>query len=371
MRLSDFDYELPEELIAQQPLEQRDASRMLILDRETQTGKDSKFELLPEYVRAGDVVVVNNTQVFPARLIGQRDPSGGRVEVLLVREVEPAASSAWGPERRSAAGVTYAQPGAGNCSVWEALVRPAHRLKDGARLRFGDSQFRAEVLESSAKGLRLLKFEGDKPLETLLDERGQTPLPPYIRRPSGTSAEDRERYQTVFACERGAIAAPTAGLHFTPEVIEALRARKVRVVEITLHVGYGTFEPVRVDEIEQHHVASEFFQIEDEAAAVINESRAQGGRVIAVGTTTTRALESAVNAEGRMEAGGRETELTITPGYKFRVTDALLTNFHLPRSSLLLLVSAFAGRDFTLDAYRYAVAARFRFYSYGDCMFVI
>jgi S-adenosylmethionine:tRNA ribosyltransferase-isomerase len=349
MRLSDFDYELPEELIAQQPLERRDASRMLILDRETQTRKDSKFELLPDYVRTGDVVVVNNTRVFPARLIGQRDPSGGRVEVLLAREVEAA----------------------GAYSIWEALVRPAHRLKDGARLRFGDSEFRAEVLESSAKGLRLLRFEGDKPLETLLNERGQTPLPPYIRRPSGTFAEDRERYQTVFARERGAIAAPTAGLHFTPQVIAALRARKARVVEITLHVGYGTFEPVRVDEIGQHHVAPEFFQIEDEAAALINESRAQGGRVIAIGTTTTRALESAVNVAGRIEAGGRETELTIMPGYKFCVTDALLTNFHLPRSSLLLLVSAFAGRDFTLDAYRYAVAARFRFYSYGDCMFVI
>ena len=345
MRLSDFDYELPEELIAQQPLEQRDASRMLILNRKTETREDSKFELFPEYVRAGDVVVVNNTQVFPARLIAERDPTGGRVEVLLVREIEPA--------------------------VWEALVRPAQRLKDGARLRFGDSRFRAEVLQRSAKGLRLVKFESDQLLETLLNELGQTPLPPYIRRPSGTSAEDRERYQTVFARERGAIAAPTAGLHFTPAVFETLRARKARVVEITLHVGYGTFEPVRVDKIEEHQVAPEFFQIEEEAAAAINEGRMQGGRVIAIGTTTTRALESAVNAEGKIEAGGRETELTITPGYEFRVTDALLTNFHLPRSSLLLLVSAFAGRDYTLDAYRYAVAARFRFYSYGDCMFVI
>lgn len=349
MQLSDFDYELPEELIAQLPLARRDASRMLILNRETQTREDSRFELFPDYVSAGDVVVVNNTRVFPARLIGQRDPSGGRVEVLLVREVE--------------------------ASIWEALVRPAHRLKDGARLRFGDSNLRAEVLECSAKGLRLLKFAGafagDAELETLMNERGQTPLPPYIRRPSGTSVEDRERYQTVFAREKGAIAAPTAGLHFTPEVSEALRARQARVVEITLHVGYGTFEPVRVDNIAQHHVAAEFFQIDDEAAVVINEARAQGGRVIAVGTTTTRALESAVNADGKIEPGGRETELTITPGYQFRITDALLTNFHLPRSSLLLLVCAFAGRDFTLDAYRYAVGAAFRFYSYGDCMFVI
>lgn len=345
MHLSDFDYELPEELIAQQPLRQRDASRMLILNRKAQTLEDSKFELLPEYTRPGDVLVVNNTRVFPARLHGQRDPSGGRVEVLLVREV--------------------------GTSIWEALVKPGHRLKAGSRIRFGDSELHAEVLETSAKGLRLLKFAGEAPLESLIKEQGQTPLPPYIRRPTGTSVEDKERYQTVFARERGAIAAPTAGLHFTPEVIAALRSRQAQVVEITLHVGYGTFEPVRVEDVEEHQVASESFKISAEAAEAINDGRAQGGRIIAVGTTTTRALESAVNAEGKITAGARETDLTIKPGYNFRVTDALLTNFHLPCSSLLLLVSAFAGRDFTLAAYRHAVAARFRFYSYGDCMFVI
>ena len=349
MLLSDFDYELPEELIAQQPLAQRDASRMLILDRTTQTRVDARFNLLPEYVRAGDVVVVNNTRVFPARLIGKREPSGGRVEVLLVREVET--------------------------GVWEALVRPAQRLKVGARLRFGASGLRAEVLECSEKGVRQLRFETDgaesRTLEALLNKQGQTPLPHYIRRPNGESVADSERYQTVFARERGAIAAPTAGLHFTPAIISAVQARQARIVEITLHVGYGTFEPVRVDNIEEHHVAPEYFQIREEAAAVINESRTHGGRVIAIGTTTTRALESAADARGFVAAGTGESELTITPGYKFRVTDAMLTNFHLPRSSLLLLVSAFAGRDFTLAAYRYAVAARFRFYSYGDCMLVI
>jgi len=359
MQLSDFDYELPEELIAQHPLKQRDASRMLVLKRENQTLTDSKFELLPEYLHPGDVIVVNNTRVFPARLIGRRDPSGGRVEILLVREIE---------------GSSTGQPDSRSSCIWEALVRPAHKLRDGARLRFGDSTLRAEVLQSSTKGLRLLRFQGtlnnDHPLEAVLNEYGQTPLPPYIRRPSGSSAEDKERYQTVFARAKGAIAAPTAGLHFTPQVIEAILARKARVVEITLHVGYGTFEPVRVDEIEQHQVAAEFFQIEEEAATVINDSRGQGGRVIAIGTTTTRALESAVNSEGQIEPVARETKLTITPGYKFRVTDAILTNFHLPRSSLLLLVSAFAGRDFTLAAYRHAVAASYRFYSYGDCMFV-
>jgi S-adenosylmethionine:tRNA ribosyltransferase-isomerase len=345
MHLSDFDYELPEELIAQQPLKQRADSRMLILNRAAGTLEDSRFELLPNYIRAGDVVVVNNTRVFPARLIGERDPSGGRVEVLLVREVGPA--------------------------TWEALVRPAHRLKPGAMIRFGDSSFRAEVLRESATGLRVLQFAGEGPIELLLDERGQTPLPPYIRRPEGTTVQDRERYQTVFAREQGAIAAPTAGLHFTGEVIAALNSRQASVVEITLHVGYGTFEPVRVDDIEEHHVAPEFFRISEAAAKAINERRSQGGRVIAVGTTTTRALESAVNAEGEIEPAIGETDLTITPGYKFRATDALLTNFHLPRSSLLLLVSAFAGRDITLEAYRHAVAARFRFYSYGDCMLVI
>jgi S-adenosylmethionine:tRNA ribosyltransferase-isomerase len=344
MRLSDFDYQLPEELIAQQPLERRDASRMLVLNRETQTWKDSQFELLPQYVRPGDVIVVNNTRVFPARLIGKRDPSGGKVEVLLIRELAD--------------------------SIWEALVRPARRLTTGAHLRFGNSELRAEVIECVEKGLRQLKFEGEKSMETLINELGQTPLPPYIKRPLGTSAEDRERYQTVFARKRGAIAAPTAGLHFTPQVTEALIASQARVVEITLHVGYGTFEPVRVDDIEQHRVAPEFFEIREEAARVINESRTQGGRIIAVGTTTTRALESAVNAGGAIEPGKGEAKLTITPGYRFRVTDALLTNFHLPRSSLLLLVCAFAGADLTLAAYRYAVAEHFRFYSYGDCMFV-
>jgi S-adenosylmethionine:tRNA ribosyltransferase-isomerase len=344
MRLSDFDYQLPEELIAQQPLERRDASRMLVLNRETQTWQDSQFELLPQYVRPGDVIVVNNTRVFPARLIGQRDPSGGRVEVLLIRELAD--------------------------SLWEALVRPAHRLTRGARLRFGNSELRAEVIECADKGLRQLKFGGDKSIETLINELGQTPLPPYIKRPLGTSTEDRERYQTVFARERGAIAAPTAGLHFTPQVTEALVARQARVVEITLHVGYGTFEPVRVEDIEQHRVAPEFFEIREETAQAINESRSQGGRVVAVGTTTTRALESAVRPGGTVEPGKGEAKLTITPGYKFRITDALLTNFHLPRSSLLLLVCAFAGSDLTLAAYRHAVAEHFRFYSYGDCMFV-
>ncbi|MDQ5845494.1 MAG: tRNA preQ1(34) S-adenosylmethionine ribosyltransferase-isomerase QueA [Acidobacteriota bacterium] len=345
MHLSDFDYELPEQLIAQQPLERRDASRMLVLNRETQDWTDSRFESLPNYLRPNDVVVVNNTRVFPARLIGRRDPSGARVEVLLIRECEP--------------------------STWEALVRPGHRFKTGARLRFGESSLRAEVLDSRGTRVKRLRFESDEPLEVLIDKLGETPLPPYIRRESGASVEDRDRYQTVFARMRGAIAAPTAGLHFTPEITEAVLARGARVAEITLHVGYGTFEPVRVENVADHRVASEWFQIREEAVRVINDSRAKGGRVIAVGTTTTRALESSVNIEGALEAGEKAADLTIIPGYKFRITDALLTNFHLPRSSLLLLVCAFAGLELTLDAYNHAVVERFRFFSYGDCMLVI
>lgn len=345
MHISDFDYELPEELIAQHPLQRRDASRMLIVNRAAASLTAAEFSDFPSLIRAGDVVVVNNTRVFPARLMGRRDPSGGRVEILLVREIE--------------------------ASTWEALVRPAHRLKTGEYIRFGDSSLRAEVIGSSETGMRRLKFEGNQPIEELLLTVGETPLPPYIRRPEGTTGEDRERYQTVFAREKGAVAAPTAGLHFTPAILEHLQALGASVVEVTLHVGYGTFEPVRVKAVEEHRVGSEFFEIREEAATVINEHRAHGGRVIAVGTTTTRALESAANSDGIVEPGSRETSLTILPGYKFRAVDCLLTNFHLPRSSLLLLVSAFVGRDFALTAYRRAVEQRFRFYSYGDCMFVI
>ena len=344
MQLSDFDYELPDELIAQEPLPERDASRMLVVNRETQTWIDATFRSFPDYVKANDVVVVNNTRVFPARLLGQRDPTGGRVEVLLAREIE--------------------------AGVWEALVRPGHRLKAGARIRFGD-ELRGQVVDDASEhGFRQLRFEGDLPIDQLIDKLGQTPLPPYIKRPSGSSTEDRVRYQTVFAQVRGAIAAPTAGLHFTQEVIAAIRERGASVAEVTLHVGYGTFEPVRLSDINDHQVSSEFFEISSASADAINQARGQGGRVIAVGTTTTRALESSGH-DGKIEAQSGQTNLTITPGFKFRVVDAMLTNFHLPQSSLLLLVSAFAGYDLTMRAYLFAVANRYRFYSYGDCMLVV
>ena len=345
MLLSDFDYELPDELIAQHPLAERDGARMLVVERERRAWHDSRFAEVPSYVGAGDVVVINNTRVFPARLVGRREPTGGRVELFLVRELEPL--------------------------VWETLARPARRLHVGARVSFGDGRLRAEVVRLLDDGRRAVRFECAASLEDAIEAIGQTPLPPYIKRESEGLDEDRERYQTVYARERGAIAAPTAGLHFTPRVMDELRARGARIVEITLHVGYGTFEPVRAEDLSEHAVAPELYEISPDAARSINEARASGRRIITIGTTTTRALESAVDEGGRVRAGAEQTQLTITPGYRFRVVDALLTNFHLPRSSLLVLVAAFAGHDLTLAAYAHAVEARYRFYSYGDCMLII
>ena len=347
MFISDFDYELPEELIAQHPLRERDGARMLVLERAQASWRDSQFAELPSYVRAGDILVVNNTRVFPARLVGRREPSGGRVELFLVREREPL--------------------------VWETLVRPARRLQRGTHVIFGDGLLRAEVVETLDDGMRVVRFGCDGAFDDVIEELGQTPLPPYIKRDErGLEAADRERYQTVYATERGAIAAPTAGLHFTPRVMNELKARGASLVEVTLHVGYGTFEPVRVDDLSQHVVAPEQYEISAGAAQAINEARtARGRRIIAIGTTTARALESSAGARGEVRAGKGLAKLTITPGYKFRVIDGLLTNFHLPRSSLLVLVSAFAGRDLALAAYRHAVEARYRFYSYGDCMLII
>ena len=344
MDISAFDYALPEDLIAQEPLPRRDASRMLLVNREKESWSDSYFAEFARHLEAGDVLVINNTRVFPARIIGRREPSGGRVEVLLVRELAPL--------------------------LWEALIKPGRRLKQGAKIDF-DERLRGEVIDAPGAGLRQLRFECVGEFESVLEEVGQMPLPPYISRPSGSSPADRERYQTFFARERGAIAAPTAGLHFTPRMLEQIAQREVQIAEITLHVGYGTFEPVHVSDTSQHRVAAERYEISEKAAQTINESRRRGGRVIAVGTTTTRALESSVNYDGDLEPTHTSSELTIVPGYKFRITDALLTNFHLPRSSLLMLVSAFASHQLVLDAYRHAVEERYRFYSYGDCMFVI
>lgn len=341
MKITDFDYELPRELIAQTPLAERDASRMLVLDRREQTWSDSVFKDFTRYLRPNDVVVVNNSRVIPARLIGQREESGGHVEIFLVREIE------------------------GN--DWEALVRPGARLKKGSRASFGEGQLVAEMLDEPGAEIRHVRFHCEGSFAATLAEIGSTPLPPYIKRPSGVLNTDRERYQTVYSKHRGAIAAPTAGLHFTPEVLAQV-AEFASIAEVTLHVGYGTFEPVRVEDVAQHSVSSERFEISESAAQKINEA---GGRVIAVGTTTMRALESAASEDGHVVAGKGVASLTIKPGCQFRVANALLTNFHLPQSSLLILVSAFAGREFVLRAYEHAVSQQYRFYSYGDCMLIL
>ena len=340
MKIADFDYELPAELIAQTPLEQRDASRMLVLNRREEAWVDSSFREFTQYLRSGDVVVVNNSRVIPARLLGRREESGGQVEVFLVREIEQ--------------------------DVWETMVRPGGRLKKGSRAVFGEGRLVAELLDEPGPELRRVRFHCEGQFHDVLAEIGSTPLPPYIKRPSGVSTADRERYQTVYSKQRGAIAAPTAGLHFTPAVLEKV-AKIASLAEVTLHVGYGTFEPVRVDDVDQHSVSSEHYEISESAAQKINDAR----RVVVVGTTTLRALESSANERGEVVAGRGVASLTIKPGYQFRVADALLTNFHLPRSSLLILVSAFAGRELVLRAYGHAVAERYRFYSYGDCMLIL
>ena len=340
MKIADFDYELPAELIAQTPLEQRDASRMLVLNRREEAWVDSSFREFTQYLRSGDVVVVNNSRVIPARLLGRREESGGQVEVFLVREIEQ--------------------------DVWETMVRPGGRLKKGSRAVFGEGRLVAELLDEPGPELRRVRFNCEGQFHDVLAEIGSTPLPPYIKRPSGVSTADRERYQTVYSKQRGAIAAPTAGLHFTPAVLEEV-AKIAALAEVTLHVGYGTFKPVRADDVDQHSVSSEHYEISESAAQKINDAR----RVVVVGTTTLRALESSANERGEVVAGRGVASLTIKPGYQFRVADALLTNFHLPRSSLLILVSAFAGRELVLRAYGHAVAERYRFYSYGDCMLIL
>ena len=345
MDISLFDYDLPDQLIAQSPLLERDSSRMLVVRRREQNWSDSQFINLPDYLRSGDVVVVNNTRVFPARITGHREPSGGHVEILLVRELQSL--------------------------TWEALVRPGNRLRQGAIVRFKESNAIVELLDAPGSEMRLVRFNSSTDFEELLKVFGQVPLPPYIKRPAGPTRTDEERYQTVFAKERGAIAAPTAGLHFTSSTFDRLARQGVEAIEITLHVGYGTFEPVRSTSILEHRVRAESFDVSREAAAAINARRAGGGRVVAIGTTTTRALESSVAIDGSLQATRSVANLTITPGHEFRATDVLLTNFHLPKSSLLLLVAAFAGRELILEAYKHAVQERYRFYSYGDCMLIV
>jgi len=355
MYVREFDFDLPSELIAQEPAAERTAARLLHLNRDTGSVTHTLVSALPDLLRAGDLVVVNNTKVFPARLLGHRVPSGGAVECLLVRRV---------------AGVS----GTSDTSVaWEALMHPGQKLKPGARVVFdGSPTLHGEVLERHFFGRRLIRLWTDDgtAVSQAIDAVGHVPLPPYIKR--GDRAGDRDRYQTVFARERGSVAAPTAGLHFTPALVAALAARGVELAEITLHVGYGTFQPVRVDRVEDHRLEPEHYEIADRTAAIINRARDDGRRVIAVGTTTTRTLEAVGGAtDGRIVAGAGSTDLFIYPGYRFRVVGGLLTNFHLPKSSLLMLVAAFAGREQVLYAYREAIAERDRFYSYGNAKFIL
>lgn len=364
MLVSEFDFHLPRELIAQEPLADRAASRMLVLNRETGEFQDHAFRDFPEHLNSGDVLVLNNSRVFPARLFGQRsgrraqpvsprNPASreflrGSVEVLLTRQLQ--------------------------ANEWEALVRPGRKLGVGEILRFGADQFgkpllEAEIVGRGEFGERRLRFASTPDFFGRLEQIGHVPLPPYIERDD--CASDRERYQTVFAQPLGSAAAPTAGLHFTPEVLDRIRARRVEIVNVTLHVGLGTFQPLRDEHVEANKLHVESYEIGEQAANAINRALDDGRRVIATGTTVVRTLEhSAQQGDGRVLAGAGETSIFIYSGFQFRVVSALLTNFHLPRSSLLMLVSAFAGRDRVLRAYEHAVAERYRFFSYGDCMFI-
>lgn len=355
MRSSDFDFDLPPELIAQEPLAERSAARLLTLDRRTGALADRHVADLPGLLHDGDLLVVNDTRVFAARLLGRRLPGGGAAECLLIRRLTTTDGSGDSP----------------HSETWEALVHPGQRLKAGSRLEFEGvaHAIHGVILDRRFHGRRAVRlWTTSGTLAEAIDAIGHVPLPPYIKRADRSS--DRERYQTMFARARGSIAAPTAGLHFTPELVAGLDARGVQRTSITLHVGYGTFKPIRSDEVAQHEMDEEHYEVSAQAANAISTAVHEGRRIVAVGTTTTRALESAASADGVIAPGPASARLFIVPGHRFRVVTALLTNFHLPQSSLLLLVSAFAGRDHVLAAYRHAVAERYRFYSYGDAMLI-
>ena len=341
MKTSDFYYDLPEELIAQDPLEDRTASRLLVLDRKTGAVKHKIFSDVIDYLNKGDCLVINNTRVIPARLIGEKEGTGGKVEVLLLK-------------RRAN-------------DVWETLVKPGKKLKPGAKITFGDGRLRAEVLEVVEEGNRLVIFHYEGIFEEILDSLGEMPLPPYITH----KLEDKEMYQTVYAKFDGSAAAPTAGLHFTKELLNKIEEKGIKLASITLHVGLGTFRPVKVDDVNNHHMHTEWYEVNAEAADIINETKRNGGRVICVGTTSCRTIESVADENGYMKAKTGETDIFIYPGYKFKVMDGLITNFHLPESTLVMLVSAFAGKENVLAAYETAVKERYRFFSFGDAMILI
>ncbi|MDW8727057.1 tRNA preQ1(34) S-adenosylmethionine ribosyltransferase-isomerase QueA [Streptococcus suis] len=341
MNTADFDFDLPKELIAQVPLEKRDSSKLLILDREKQSMVDSHFDHIIDQLNPGDALVMNNTRVLPARLYGYKPETMGHVELLLLKNTQG--------------------------DQWEVLAKPAKRLKVGTTVAFGDGRLTATIVEELEHGGRIVEFSYEGIFLEVLESLGEMPLPPYIHE----KLEDRERYQTVYAKENGSAAAPTAGLHFTQELLEKIEAKGVKLVYLTLHVGLGTFRPVSVDNVDEHEMHSEFYNLSAEAAQALNQIKDNGGRIVAVGTTSIRTLETIGNKfDGRLEADSGWTNIFIKPGYNFRIVDAFSTNFHLPKSTLVMLVSAFAGREFTLDAYKHAVEERYRFFSFGDAMFI-
>ena len=340
MKTSDFYYDLPEELIAQDPLEDRSSSRLLVLDKETGETSHHVFKEIVNYLNPGDCLVINDTKVIPARLIGAREGTGAKIEVLLLKR--------------------------GADDVWETLVKPGRKAKPGTRISFGDGLLVGEVIDVVEEGNRLIRFEYEGIFEEILDQLGQMPLPPYITH----QLKDRDRYNTVYAEHPGSAAAPTAGLHFTPALLEEIKKKGVEIAHVTLHVGLGTFRPVKVDDVEHHHMHSEFYMIDEEAAEKINRTKDAGKRVICVGTTSCRTIESAADENGRLKACSGWTEIFIYPGYQFKILDCLITNFHLPESTLIMLVSALAGREHVLAAYEEAVRERYRFFSFGDAMFI-
>lgn len=340
LKKEDFFFNLPEDQIAQDPLEDRSSSRLLVLNKETGETAHHVFREIPDFLKPGDCLVINDTKVIPARLIGEKESTGGKVEVLLLKRKEN--------------------------DTWETLVKPGKKMKPGARVSFGEDLLKGEVVDVVDEGNRLIHFEYEGIFEEILDQLGQMPLPPYITH----QLEDKNRYQTVYARHSGSAAAPTAGLHFTPELLEKIKEMGVEIAHVTLHVGLGTFRPVKVDNILEHHMHSEFYRIEASEAEKINRAKDSGHRVICVGTTSCRTIESAADETGHLKECSGWTEIFIYPGYKFKVLDCLITNFHLPESTLIMLVSALAGREHVLAAYEEAVEKGYRFFSFGDAMFI-
>lgn len=340
MNVKDFDFYLPEELIAQHPLEQRDSSRLMVLDKETGEISHRTFHDIIEYLNEGDTLVLNNTRVLPARLIGEKEESGGKIEFLLLKRVEG--------------------------DKWECLAKPGKSAREGRRFTFGGGKLKAEVIEVKEDGNRIVEFYYDGIFEEVLDSLGEMPLPPYIHE----RLEDKERYQTVYSKEEGSAAAPTAGLHFTKELLEQIKEKGVNVVYLTLHVGLGTFRPVKVENIEDHDMHSEYYHLSKETADIINETKKRGNKVISVGTTSTRTLETIGDENGEVREQSGWTNIFIYPGYKFKIVDRLITNFHLPESTLIMLVSTLAGKEHVMHAYEEAVKEKYRFFSFGDAMFI-